>query len=167
MRHVKWTQGHIENREELKRRDRLSFAAAPARDAARKATPLPGHHSPTDIPIFDRGVFEPVNPEVRIGFADRTRHGEDWRSHHLTRRLAATRTVTGAMLGDPKPGRAGRAPDCEDSRKRERSDEAYRLLGREPPENGYGSLDLDQVKTRLERLKPRRWTPPHLRDAAE
>lgn len=74
--------------------------------------------------------------------------------------------MTGRLLGDPKPGRAGRAPDCEDSLKVERSEEAYRLLGKEPPgSDRYAVLDLDEVRSRLDRLRPRRWLP--VKEAAE
>lgn len=74
--------------------------------------------------------------------------------------------MTGRVLGDPRPGRAGRAPDCEDSLRAERSEEAYRLLGKEPPSSDrYAILDLDTVRNRVELLKPRRYRP--FKEAAE
>jgi hypothetical protein len=73
------------------------------------------------------------------------------------------RIVTARYFRDPPPWRAGRAPDCEDSLRAQASDEAYRLMGKEPPTAGYALLDLDTVRDRAERLAPRRWTPPELR----
>lgn len=118
------------------------------------------------MPVFDRGDFEPLSGEVRAGLT-----GQAGRTELRSRfRTAADRragvAVTGRMLGDPKPTRAGQAPDCEDSRKVERSDEAYRLMGKEPPSSDrYALLDLDEVRARAELLKPRRYRP--FREAAE
>jgi hypothetical protein len=112
------------------------------------------------LPVFDRGQVDPGDEGLNSG-----------REVKLSRRFrtAADRlpgkAVTQRLLGDPRPGRAGRAPDCEDSLRAERSAEAYRLMGQEPPQDGYGVKDLDRVKARLELLKPRRWRP--MKDAAE
>lgn len=112
-----------------------------------------------DVPVFDRADRLPHDPETDLGletatgFRPRRRTGAD--------RAPAGRVVTGTVLGDPKPERAGRAPDCEESLRLERSKEAYRLLGKEPPgHDDYGVLDLDEVRSRQELLKPRRWQPP-------
>lgn len=69
--------------------------------------------------------------------------------------------VTSALMGDPPPWRAGRAPDCEDSRR----DEALRELRRE-----LGLADTGSERALLreaekcmslmadrERLAPRRY----------
>lgn len=72
---------------------------------------------------------------------------------------AAREVVTAQYFRDPPPTRAGRSPDCEEARRREESDEAYRLLNREPPVNGYAYLNLADVREKLERLAPRRYSP--------
>lgn len=121
-----------------------------------------------EMPVFDRGKFAPADPEIRAGMpTGKYTKGVQGPARYRT---AADRTpgrlVTAKVLGDPAPGRAGKAPDCEDSRRAEQSREAYRLLGKEPPQEGYGVMDLEAVKDRLDRLAPRRWKPP-FRDAAE
>lgn len=116
-----------------------------------------------ETPVFDRGRFAPVNPAIRAGLKINTSNQVaelPARYRTAADRREARRVVTARLLGDPKPGRAGRAPDCEESLRRERSDEAYRLLGKEPPANNYAELDLERVKSDLDRLAPRRWRPP-------
>lgn len=112
------------------------------------------------LPIFDRGAFVIYNPETRIGFSVGTGGQAPPRIHRCAAdRQAPKEVVTARLLGDPKPGRAGRAPDCEDSLRAEQSAEAYRLMGREPPAEGYGVMDLEKVRSRIARLAPRRWRP--------
>lgn len=113
------------------------------------------------LPVFDRGDFAPVNRQPRA--ADGASPVRLVRTR--ADRQPARETVTAKLMGDPPPDRAGRALDCEDSLRAERSAEAYRLLGREPPNDGYATLDLEQVRERIDRLAPRRWRPR--KDAAE
>jgi hypothetical protein len=82
-------------------------------------------------------------------------------------RLSRGRRVTAAYLHDPKPERAGCAPDCEDSRRAADMEEAYRLLGKPVPPSGYNYVSLADVRAQRARLAPRRYVPPHLREAAE
>ncbi len=66
------------------------------------------------------------------------------------------RVVTGRIMGDPPPWRAGRAPDCEEARVAAQRALARRLLGTDGAENDPRVLALlaDQ-----ERLAPRRYRP--------
>lgn len=132
--------------------------------------PLPSSDYRHDVPVFDRGSFEPVNDDLKAGLNTGAGGGLPPMRRSDVDRRPVRRVVTGGLLGDPRPGRcnrvAGKAPDCEESLVKERSDEAYRLLGEEPPANNYALKDLDQVKARLERLRPRRYVPP-FKDAAE
>lgn len=130
---------------------------------------LTRRHVSRDIPVFDRGSDDvPIHPAAAAGLSTNAGPDFSWPRRYRT---AADRlpgqVVTARILGDPRPDRAGRAPDCEESLKVERSLEAYRLLGKEPPEHDrYGRLDLDEVRRRLDALAPRRYRPI-FKEAAE
>jgi hypothetical protein len=122
----------------------------------RKAARRSGDH---ELPVFDRGGAA-WDGAIRAGFTP----AGSLEIYRGRRRVAADRrpgvAVTARLLGDPKPGRAGRAPDCEDSRRSEESEQAYRLLGKEPPTHGrYAVLSLDEARDRAEILRPRRYRP--------
>jgi hypothetical protein len=126
------------------------------------------HMPPTadGVPVDELpGKFLGGGP-IRAGVSIRSGGELPARYRTAADRTPARKVVTGRLLGDPPPHRAGKAPDCEESLRKERSDEAYRLLGREPPDSEYGILDLETVRAQRDRLAPRRWRPP-FKEAAE
>lgn len=114
-----------------------------------------------DTPVFDRSLIGVnINAELNIGLTVGAGGAVPPMHRTAADRQPARETVTARILGDPPAHRAGRAPDCEDSLRAERSIEAYRLLGLEPPNHErYAVMDLDAAQERMRRLAPRRWKP--------
>lgn len=125
-------------------------------------------------PAFDRGHTVAANPEVRLGLQGAS--GAEILKFGFSRRTAQDRqpprrVITGAYFGDPPPTRAGRAPECEESRRLELLEQMRRELGIDDSSHDRALLaQADEMARRLadrERLAPRRYLPPALREAAE
>lgn len=72
---------------------------------------------------------------------------------------APSKTVTAIILKDPRPERAGRAPDCEDSRAAEHTAYLQRLAGNDNAFGDRAGYGLTEMAAARLRLAPRRWTP--------
>jgi hypothetical protein len=69
------------------------------------------------------------------------------------------KVVTAAYFGDPKPSRAGRAPDCEDSRLDQAQEDIARKLRRLGVTRESGYVRLDVANARVDALRAKRFTP--------
>ena len=110
------------------------------------------------MPVFDRGSFYPMDaPSLRRPVLGSSASFPRYRT--AADRVQPKAVVTALVLKDPPPARAGRAPDCEDSRLAERSAEVSKLLGREPRIDDRGGDNLKSILADAARLAPRRWRP--------
>jgi hypothetical protein len=113
-------------------------------------------------PVFDRGSFEPVGGGwsrnlLGSNNTGNGRTGSFPRYRTEADRIPAREIVTSRILKDPSPERAGRAPDCEDSRRLEIADQVSRLLGRRVALEDIDDHSLEAAQAEIDRLAPRRW----------
>lgn len=111
-------------------------------------------------PVFDRGSFEPMGPLERAANGVNNGHDQRFpRYRTAADSVPAKAIVTARLLKDPPPERAGRAPDCEESREADRKAALRRLMGMDSTIDDRGGQVLEVMRAERERLAPRRWRP--------
>lgn len=118
----------------------------------------------TGVPVFDRARTQGAHPATKAGLVGAGGANVETLIHRNDNdRRPAKEIVTARYFRDPPPDRAGRAPDCEDSRLEAELEEVRQALGLGPTvsERALRAVAAE-MKGKLadrERLAPRRYRP--------